>query len=166
MSKLIVGLLIALLGSSVALAQTATPVPRNIGIYFEPIPSLTPIPTVTPLSTQSAYVPSGPIYEALSTAVANVNSLPADLANPNGVSLLPNVDGLQLFAYTKWLFSSASAEETLGQSLAPFAVHSFAYFVLVVFTTTIYITMLFVVWFVRGVTWIISKTAQLVAAAK
>lgn len=157
MYKFVAALIVALLGSSIALAQTATPVPRNIGVYFEPIPSLTPMPTVTPLGTLNAYVPSGPIYEWLSTSVANVNSLPADLASPNGVSLLPNVDGRQLFAYTKWLFSSASAEETLGPTFAPFAVHSFAYFVLVVFTTSVYVTITLVAWLVRGVIWLVSK---------
>lgn len=78
-------------------------------------------------------VPHSDIYNYLSTAVANVNSLPDDISKGNGQALFNEETATQIFGYAKWLFSTTSANELLGETLAPIGINLFALLTLVIF---------------------------------
>jgi hypothetical protein len=126
------------------------------------IPSPTPIPTSTPMGTLGAAFPSGQIYQFLSTAVANVNALPADVSRAGGVSVLPNENAASIFGYGKWMFSGASAEQLLGRTVAPLGIIVFASFTLVVVLASVYLLINVATLIVKGVTWIFQQILRVI----
>jgi hypothetical protein len=127
------------------------------------IPSPTPIPTSTPMPTLGAELPRSEIYNYLATAAANINAMPDDLSRPGGVSVLPSGDGVvQIFAYGKWLFSFSSAQELLGQSFSPVAIHVTAAFALIILLASIFLLVKLATLIIKVVTWLIQQVIKLI----
>lgn len=146
-SKLIVLLaLLALLAGSVQ-AQTDTPTP-----------TITPTPNVTLVLT----IPRSDMYASMATAAANVNRLPDEIRRPGGQSLIPSADVSQLFAWAKWLFSLNTAQELLGQTLAPIGVNLFLVMSFVIILTAIYFVINLIVLIIKGVIWIINQILKII----
>lgn len=140
-----------------------------VGMVMQPIPTMplvpvpTAIPTSTPVATMDADdIPRNAIYTFLATAAANVNSLPDDVSAPDGAVVLPDTDGRQVFAYAKWLFSGATAQELLGITFSPVAIHLFAGLTLIVILVSIYLVVNLVVLLIKGVIWIVQQVLRVV----
>src|SRR5688572_17525776 len=145
-SKLIV-LLALLLFVGRAAAQTDTPTP-----------TITPTPNVTLVLT----IPRSDMYASMATAAANVNQLPDEIRRPGGQSLIPSPDVSQLFAWAKWLFSANTAQELLGETLAPIGITLFIVMNFVVILTAIYFLINLIVLIIKGVIWIINQILKII----
>lgn len=126
------------------------------------LPSPTAIATSTPMGTLGAELPSGPIYSFLSTAVANINALPADVARPGGLSVLPNENAASIFGYGKWLFSGVSSQELLGSTVAPLAIVVFSSFTLIVVLSSVYLLINVATLIIKGVTWLFQQVLRII----
>jgi hypothetical protein len=130
-------------------AQTSTP------------PSLATIATAT--LNVAVDVPRSELYSSMATAAAQVNSLPNDIRQQNGVNIIPNTNNAtQLFGYAKWLFSYNTARELLGNTFAPIGMNLFILLVIVVVIATIYLIVNFVVLLIRFVLWLIRLILQFI----
>jgi hypothetical protein len=123
-----------------------------------PTPTITPTPNVTLVLT----IPRSDMYSSLATAAANVNRLPDEIRRPGGQSLIPSPDVSQLFAWAKWLFSLNTAQELLGQTLAPIGIELFIIMNFVVILTAIYFLINLIVLIIKGVIWIINQILKIV----
>jgi len=78
-----------------------------------PVAAQQATPAPPPLPTQE-------MFQQMATANASINTLPGDLTRPQGLPVVPNERGQQLFGYVKWLVSPASADEWAGPLAPPF----------------------------------------------
>lgn len=147
-SKLILLVLLLVIAGS-AQAQTDTPTPT---------PTITPTPAVTLVLT----VPRSEMYSNMATAAANVNRLPDEIRRPGGQNLIPSPDVSQLFAWAKWLFSLSTAQELLGQTLAPIGISLFIVMNFVIILTAIYFLINLIVLIVKAVIWIINQILKII----
>lgn len=117
-----------------ALLLQLPPVPT-----FEPIASPTLIPTSTPFDMGATpELPTDHIYNGLATTESNLQSLPADLTNPQGVPIVPAERGGQLFGYVKWIVTGQAPEEVFGP-FGLWAIHISILVFLVVFLVIVYL---------------------------
>ncbi|MBI5671278.1 MAG: hypothetical protein HZC41_25050 [Chloroflexi bacterium] len=130
-------------------------------VPFPPIESPTPIPTSTPvLQDYTVELPTTDLINYLATAESNLSNAPTDLRNPAG-PILPNTNGSQVFGYSKWLMSPATANEIFG----PFGLvvsHVAAAVTLVIILALVYFLIYVAVLIVRFVVWIISTILKVV----
>jgi hypothetical protein len=89
------------------------------------VPTATPGPTFNP-------TPNSEVYNALSTAAANINVLPDDIAAPGGVALAPAVNGSEFFGYTKGILTAATQQELTGRTIFPLAASLGVWVILIV----------------------------------
>jgi len=111
-----------------------------------PVASYTPAPTLDPNDF-------GEAYDQLSTAAANMNSLPDNVSAPGGVPLVPDANGAEMFAYMKSIMSGNQQRELTGDTLFP-----------LVTSATIFITMIVVVSGIRFVVNIVSQIIKIAVA--
>lgn len=118
------------------------------------IPTLENLPTSDNLERYHQNV-----YDNLNTAVANINSLPAQMD-----SQLPDInENLTLFAgYGRWISSGVSLQEILGQKIYPIGVHIFYAFAIVVFLSTIRMIIWVVEMAIRVARWIIESILKII----
>ena len=145
-SKLVALLALLLFAGSVQ-AQTDTP---------------TPTITATPNVTLVLTIPRSDMYMSMATAAANVNRLPDEIRRPGGQSLIPSSDVSQLFAWAKWLFSLNTAQELLGQTLAPIGIELFIIMNFVVILTAIWFLINLIVLIIKAVIWIINQILKII----
>jgi len=126
----------------------------------------TPTP-IAPVMTQVFVIPENIVdknlvYTFLSTAVAQVNSLPDDPSFYQGVQIVPNDTATTMFGYAKWLFSGNSANELLGVSLAPVAMNLYVVLIIIVIIMSVMMTVRVVSLIIRFVTFIINWALKLI----
>lgn len=112
--------------------------------------------------TNTDIIPKSDVYNFLATAVDNINALPDDPTFINGVPLLPDDTATQLFSYLKWVFSSNSAREMLGETLAPIALPLWTLLLIYVVTYSISLTVFLVSVIRRFVAYIICVSLKLI----
>lgn len=88
-----------------------------------------------------------------------INSLPDNLTYFNGTQYLPDETATQMIGYAKWLFSPTTANELLGETLAPIGINLFlllTILVLLMITWAIVRVVVLILRFVRYVArWIL-----------
>ncbi len=105
-------------------------------------------------------VDMGQIENYVATAAAQANQLPSDITAPNGIALVPDNDNSLLFSYAKWLFSTNTAYELLGQTLAPFAINFFLLLMMLVALTILWFIIVFLVLLFRFIMWVVRLILQ------
>jgi hypothetical protein len=138
------------------------------------MPGMTPIVTVTSIGgdpfpgTGEPFFPTtgtpgaitehhGDIYNWLSTAAAEVDNLPGQFTG-----YVPSPDGTSFFGYAKWVMSCSSAQELLGQTLAPIACHTFVGFTLFIVMMSVYLSIRIISVVLKIVTWVVQQILRLV----
>lgn len=130
-------LLLVLLLSVPALAQTATPT--------------------------DVTVPSGELDSQMATAAASQNNLPTDITRPqSGPALVPATSAVPLFSYVKWLFSYSTAQELMGETLAPLGVELFILLTISILLSGVYLVVNLIVLLIRFVVWIYSIIIKII----
>jgi hypothetical protein len=107
-------------------------------------------------------IPKNEIYTFLATAVAEVNSMPDDLAVQGGTELLPNESATQLFSYGRWLFSGSSATELLGETLAPIGINIYVYLTIMVVLASAYVTIRIATLIIRFVQYVVGWVLKVI----
>jgi hypothetical protein len=138
-------------------------------IFFQPIPPIPDAPEI-PLvevtlevdALDTEVIPKNEIYTFLATAVAEVNSMPDDLAVNGGTELLPNESATQLFSYGRWLFSGSSATELLGETLAPIGINIYVYLTIMVVLTSAYFTIRVAALIIRFVQYVVGWVLKVI----
>ena len=143
MSSKFATVLLLLFAAATASAQTATPSP-------------------TPQITLVVTVPRSELNQSMATAAAEVNRLPDEIQRPAGQSIIPSADVAQIFGYAKWLFSLSTAQELLGQTLAPIGMELYIIFFFVVILTAIWFAINLLVLIIKGVTWVINQILKII----
>lgn len=135
----------------------------TIGLNFGIIPSPTPIASATPVvfPTVALSANNQSIVSYLATSEANLRGLPSDLANPNGVPLLPSQTGSQVFGYAKWLLSAQTAEEIFGP-FSPFIVTFATAVTLLLVIGIVYFLIFIAVKLIRFAVWIVTTILKFV----
>jgi hypothetical protein len=108
-----------------------------------------------------ATVPRSEIYTFLATAAANVNRMPDQIANAAGPDL-PSTDAMQLFSYSKWLFSTNTAQEVLGPTFAPIGINLFIVLTVVVGMAIVWFAILFASMLIKAVVWIVQQILRII----
>lgn len=119
-------------------------------------PVWTPIGPVTdlpPLITAEY----GPIQGFLSTAAAQVNSLPNDISG-----YVPQVDATSFFGYLKWTISCVSVQELVGQTLSTPVCHAMLGFALNIFLSSVMLTIFIIRILIKFVMWIVGLILKLI----
>lgn len=102
------------------------------------------------------------VYNAYATAVPGINTLPDNIEAPQGVNIVPTVDLSQLFAFVKWLFSPATADELLWVDLAPIGVRLFRLFLVVLSLTTVWFIINLITLIIKALIWLYKLIMQIV----
>lgn len=100
-------------------------------------------------------IPHSEIYNYLSTAVANVNSLQTDISTGNGQSLVQNETATQMMGYAKWMFSATAAQELLGNTLYPIGINLFLLLTMLIFMAIAWTTLKIAVMIFHFVQWLV-----------
>jgi len=125
------------------------------------LPSPTRIPTYAPAPTAETVLNSD-LYNYLATSAVSLYIVPEDVNAPGGVELIPKVNTSVIMGYGRWLFSTNSANELLGEQVAPVAVHFFSILTAVVMLTSVYFLIRFVVLIIKIITWLIQQALRLI----
>jgi hypothetical protein len=120
-----------------------------------------PIATVEVIDIATA-IPRNEIYSWLSTAVANVNSLPNDPFVSNGTSIITADTGTQIFGYVRWLYSYNTAQELLGATLAPIGAFLYTILNALVLFAGISMTVTVITIIRRGISYILCLIGKLI----
>jgi hypothetical protein len=99
----------------------------------------------------------GPVYGFLSTAAAEVNSIPGQITG-----YIPQVDPGPLFGYVKWAASCVSAQELVGQTLSPILCHTFVGVSLNLVLAAIFMSVRVVRLFIKIVNWIMKQILRVI----
>lgn len=144
LAKLFVSMGIMLALAVPTFAQTATPTPAPPQLLI------------------TATVPRSEMYQALATANANIQQMPQQIRDANGQRLV-NTDNAQfVFGYAKWLFSTNTAYELLGQTFAPFGINLFLLLTITIILTSIYFLVWFVILILKAITWIVNQILKII----
>lgn len=100
------------------------------------LPSPTPVASHTPRPTLDSN-DFGETYDQMSTAAAQINSLPGNVSAPGGVPLLPDANGAELFAYVKAVMSGNQQRELTGDTLFPLVTGATVLITLIVVVSSI-----------------------------
>ena len=123
------------------------------------------MPAAAQTSTPIPTVPAD-VANQMATAAAQTNQLPSDIARPSGgSSVIPSGDATLLFSYAKWLFSLNTAQELLGQTLAPLGVNLFIILTIVMLLTAVYLAVNLITVIIRFAIWVLNliwKLLQLI----
>lgn len=126
------------------------------------IPSPTMIPSITPQPTLVSPLDEGDTYNYLATAAANVGSLPDNMEEAGDVVLIPKANTSTLLGYGRWLFSSNSANELFGTTIAPVAIHFFSILTAVVVLAVVYFIVRIVLVILRFVAWLVQQVLKFI----
>lgn len=99
----------------------------------------------------------GPVYGFLSTAAAEVNSIPGQITG-----YIPQVDPGPLFGYVKWAASCVSAQELVGQTLSPILCHTIIGVGLNLVLAGIFMSVRIVRLFIKVVNWIMKQILRVI----
>jgi len=160
-NKIALLILLLMLATAPALAQTATPTAGCTGGID--IGNLNFGGQCTSNSIDSGM--KSDMYRSMATAAAQVNQLPEQIrtSGQNGQSILPNISGaVQIFGYIKWLTSVNTAQETMGKTFAPFAVNVYIVLLMIITMTSLYFLVNFIVLIIKGVIWVFNQFLKLI----
>jgi hypothetical protein len=120
-------------------------------------PALTPIYTpdysVTIDAPDTGEQFEGDLRNGLSTAVAQLNDLPNEIA-----IVAPDTDSLRIYAgYGRWLVSGVALQEIVGQTIYPIFQHMFYALYIVIFIVSVRVILRGVVLILKFVTWIMGR---------
>lgn len=135
--------------------QTATGIPTyDFGEVGEVEYPVTIIPEAGNLSEFHS-----DIYNGLSTAAAELNALPADID-----SFAPDIDGnFQIFSsYARSITSGVSLQEIMGRKLYPIGEHIFYALTVLIFMTTVKLSVRFLIFIVRFVIWVVQQILRII----
>lgn len=132
-------------------------------ITYPALPSPTPVPSVTPIPTIDPFERSD-TFNNLSTAVANVNSLPDDVSAPGGFALVPQDNGTEFFAYAKAIMTGNVQRELTGQTLFPLVVSITLWITLIAIISSIRFIVNVAMFFTTIAIWIWNQILRLVGA--
>lgn len=107
-------------------------------------------------------VPRSDIYNFLATAVAEVNTLPDDLSDVNGVNIVPDESATQLISYSKWLLSPATLNEIVSPKFSPIAVNVYILLMLYVVGFSTWLTVKMVTTLIKFVQYIVSWLLRII----
>lgn len=153
-------LVLVLMSTIPAFAQTATPTPCTPGVDIGNL-------NVGGNCRSNSVDPSlkSDLYRSMATAAANVNALPEQVrsSGPDGSSVLPSTSGAsQLFGYIKWVFSSNSRQELLGKTLAPLGETLWTVLSLVIGMAAVYWAIRIITLIIKTVVWVFNQFLKLI----